>query len=569
MKHAATHRAATLSALRWLAPAISLLSLTTSASAQSPTFVQYDLLTHGPPATGNITAGPDGAMWLVGVSVLYRITAAGAVTSYATPGLRPYFITPGPDGALWFTTIPDLGQPPQIGRVTRTGEITNLYTISSQCAIGPSCDLGDIVTGPDGNLWFAEPDAGKIGQITTAGKLVEFPLKPHSSPWHIVPGPDGALWFAQWGGIGRITTDGAVSEYPVGNHSIVPHIAAGPDGALWFTYGDNTIGQITTDGRIRQYNIGSGTTHAVFEIATGPDGALWLNEPYANGIVRMTTDGTVSEYPTPFNCPIGLATGTDGALWFYRGYCGGSDEGGIVGRAILDVTSGSLSQLASGGGWKTTITITNSGDASVEATLNFFADSGAPLTLPISSPAISILYPGATETASTFQFSVKAHGTTVLETELPGQSAQAGWAQLIAGSTVSASAVFRLNQATGPQEAVVPLETRNGSFVLPFDNTGFATGVAVANLAPIPASIPVTVWDESGALLGHDTIRLPPHGHTSFVLADANHSANLSKLTANRRGMVEFDRPPLGQISVIGIRACPTGAFTSIPVAMK
>jgi len=32
---------------------------------------------------------------------------------------------------------------------------------------------------------------------------------------------------------------------------------------------------------------------------------------------------------------------------------------------------------------------------------------------------------------------------------------------------------------------------------------------------------------------------------------------------------VEFDRPPAGQISVLGIRACPTGALTSIPVAMK
>jgi hypothetical protein len=86
---------------------------------------------------------------------------------------------------------------------------------------------------------------------------------------------------------------------------------------------------------------------------------------------------------------------------------------------------------------------------------------------------------------------------------------------------------------------------------------------------PIPATIPVIVWDASGNMLGTDTIQLPPHGLTSFVLSEPRHSRVLAELTANRRGMVEFDRPPLGQISVLVIRACPKGAFTSVPVPMK
>ena len=37
-------------------------------------------------------------------------------------------------------------------------------------------------------------------------------------------------------------------------------------------------------------------------------------------------------------------------------------------------------------------------------------------------------------------------------------------------------------------------------------------------------------------------------------------------MTANKRGTIEFDTPPGGQISALGIRFTPAGAFTTIPV---
>jgi streptogramin lyase len=37
---------------------------------------------------------------------------------------------------------------------------------------------GGITTGPDGALWFTEQNASKIGRITTAGVITEFPLNP-------------------------------------------------------------------------------------------------------------------------------------------------------------------------------------------------------------------------------------------------------------------------------------------------------------------------------------------------------------------------------------------------------
>src|SRR5713101_4035729 len=51
-----------------------------------------------------------------------------------------------------------------------------------------------ITAGPDRALWFTEfSNVGKIGRITTAGQLTEYPLPtPSMLPVGITAGPDGA-----------------------------------------------------------------------------------------------------------------------------------------------------------------------------------------------------------------------------------------------------------------------------------------------------------------------------------------------------------------------------------------
>src|SRR5258706_11292943 len=92
-----------------------------------------------------------------------------------------------------------------------------------------------ITAGPDGNLWFTESNANKIGRITTSGGFTEFPVPTTSSdPIGITAGPDGNLWFAETAGnkIGRITTTGVViNEFPVPTSGSEPDdITAGPPG---------------------------------------------------------------------------------------------------------------------------------------------------------------------------------------------------------------------------------------------------------------------------------------------------------------------------------------------------
>ena len=219
--------------------------------------------------------------------------------------------------------------------------------------------------------------------------------------------------------------------------------------------------------------------------------------------------------------------------------------------------AGSMAQLASGGGWDTTLTLINTSAAPGQAVLNFFGNDGGPLALPFKFPQTPSQ---ASATDSTVSYTLNGNSLLVLDTQQPDNlDAQIGSAQLLTNSGIAGFAIFSY-VPTG-QEAVVPLETRNAaSYILPFDNTGvLATGVAIANLEPQSANIPVIIRDDTGAQIGTDTITLAAQGHTSFMLTDTYGEA------AGKRGTLELDTPSSGQISVLGLRANGS-AVTTIPL---
>jgi hypothetical protein len=146
------------------------------------------------------------------------------------------------------------------------------------------------------------------------------------------------------------------------------------------------------------------------------------------------------------------------------------------------------------------------------------------------------------------------------------QTVQTGWAQLLYNGNVSAYAVFgQTANGASTQEAVVPLETRTpGSFVIPFDTTGgYATGVALANVSTAAANITLLIRDDNGNLLQSTSLGLAAQGHTSFDLVSR------FGVTAQRRGTLEFQTPPGGQISVLGLRFPSGPAFSTIPALTK
>jgi hypothetical protein len=251
---------------------------------------------------------------------------------------------------------------------------------------------------------------------------------------------------------------------------------------------------------------------------------------------------------------------TEGAIQFIETDAGTTVSGSA---SMLEdvIAGGSMAHVAEGGGWQTTFTLINAGTSSSQVELSFYDNNGNALSLPLTYVQSS-----AKATTATVTRTIAAGATLVILTQ--GNSTGPlveGSAQLtINGSTnVNGFAIFRNNPAA--QEAVVPLETRNAAaFVLGFDNTnGLATGVALSNVSDQGAKVGVILRDDTGAILDTTSINLSARGHTAFVLT-ANYA-----VVQNKRGTVEFDTPPGGQISAVGILGTPTGAFTTIPVLAK
>jgi streptogramin lyase len=140
-------------------------------------------------APQDLVAGPDGALWTTDYTgAVRRVATDGTVTSFNAPtanaGVRG--ITNGPDGALWFTE----SARGRIGRITTAGVATDFDAGSSE----PST----IVSGPGGALWFDAPDGGGVdglGRITVAG--VTSHLATPAGTVAATAGPDGNLWYLE------------------------------------------------------------------------------------------------------------------------------------------------------------------------------------------------------------------------------------------------------------------------------------------------------------------------------------------------------------------------------------
>ena len=112
-----------------------------------------------------------------------------------------------------------------------------------------------ITVGPDGNLWFTEAQATRIGRMTPAGALTEFGLPAGNGTYGITAGADGNVWFTESTAnrIGKITPSGTVTELHVPTPGAGPtEIVSGPDGNLWFTeFNGDRIGRIAMRAGMR------------------------------------------------------------------------------------------------------------------------------------------------------------------------------------------------------------------------------------------------------------------------------------------------------------------------------
>jgi hypothetical protein len=124
------------------------------------------------------------------------ITPTGALRDHVAENV-PLAITTGPDGNIWASGPRfDLQTGAVIGdiieRISLSGSVTT-FSVGTT-----SSSPSSISAGPDGNLWFTEPDANQIGRITPAGQITLFTVPTSGSqPTGIVAGPNGNIWFTE------------------------------------------------------------------------------------------------------------------------------------------------------------------------------------------------------------------------------------------------------------------------------------------------------------------------------------------------------------------------------------
>ncbi len=212
-----------------------------------------------------------------------------------------------------------------------------------------------------------------------------------------------------------------------------------------------------------------------------------------------------------------------------------------------------IPQVVDGGGWHTTIVLTNTTTIGATVNLSFHLETSGGATQPWNPPLV--------ESTPTTGIALAAGSSLFLHTPGTAAASSVGWAQLDAPAGVVAYVVFSSMLAGHQTQDGTALAAAPASrFLVPFDNTeGLLTAVAVANSTNAAESISVNFRMSNGSVVQTSLPSMPALGHQSFLLPQQ------FTATANLSGLAEFYSSS-GNFSMIALRANPTLGFTSAPV---
>lgn len=128
-------------------------------------------------SAGNVYSGSN-------IAHLYKISSSGAVTTFSSVSVPVGSIAIDSSNDAYF-----LGDSSSLKKVTPSGVISNVTAIS---------DGGDMIVGPDGNIYMLGYFTGKVFQITPAGASTTI-ASGLVHPSSLAFGPDGSLYVADIG----------------------------------------------------------------------------------------------------------------------------------------------------------------------------------------------------------------------------------------------------------------------------------------------------------------------------------------------------------------------------------
>ena len=271
---------------------------------------------------------------------------------------QPYEIISGPDGNVWYTAH---NKDRVVVLRPADGTVLHSYSLST---IAPGCGPTGITIGPDRSVWISCYGADALVRITPSNGAQKVYALPKSTtggcvcPFFLTPGPDGYLWFdeAGPGDVARLSvTTGSVHRYPLAAASNVgPRgITVGPDGNIWFAETFiNRIGRLTTSGTLTTFGVPTANS-APWGITPGPDGNLFYTEVNGNRIGRIAMTGVTTEFaiPTALSGPRLINVGPDGNLWFAeydKAKIGSMTPAGVFHEVLVPTPNSQPNDVASG-----------------------------------------------------------------------------------------------------------------------------------------------------------------------------------------------------------------------------
>ena len=158
---------------RWLLPAAAALMLLAAPPAEAQgKVVTFDIPSKGG-STHEVTAGPDGNLWITQDSdgKITRLTTAGVATAFALPSAtsQPVAITPGPDGSLFIAEFAGNALVKFVVPGVKSTPVITQFTIPTAGAMPTS-----VAMGADGSAWFTSvvnptpaPTTLQVGRLGT------------------------------------------------------------------------------------------------------------------------------------------------------------------------------------------------------------------------------------------------------------------------------------------------------------------------------------------------------------------------------------------------------------------
>ena len=213
-----------------------------------------------------------------------------------------------------------------------------------------------------------------------------------------------------------------------------------------------------------------------------------------------------------------------------------------------------IPQVADGAGWATTIVLTNTTTGALPITLNFkqAIPNGAGATTPWNPPF---------QDSAALSFNIAAGSSIFLHTPGNAMELSQGWAELVADSRVVGYAIFTsVSPGKAAQDSTAPAVSASSRILVPFDNSsGLITAIALVNPNASGEPVSVNIRMSDGSTSTATTPDLPTQGQITFLMP-----AQFAE-TAGKSGLAEF-YVSSGTISIIALRANPSGAITSAPV---